>query len=153
MSSSRRGGYGAIPAGGISADKLADSLKQFQMALCLPGAMLVGGDAFGGSWSGCDQLNDLASVAFSATNVKVFAADTSIYATFSTSASAGGYPLDYMYNRAAWAQANDAVYFGGPVPFSELRTVLAAGFASYSGDASAICCKDHSRHCRRHTFT
>lgn len=112
--------------------------KALGLRMSIPGEMKVGGDYYGGRIAGCDQVLNLSATALTATSCIAYDKTTDAYAPLALTNTTLGWTTNYMYVRASATAVNDdAVYFGGSVPFAELMLGLASP-ATFSGDAFAV---------------
>jgi len=105
----------------------------------LPGVSGVGTDAFGGNIAGCDQELDLTATEQVAALAVVYdvAGSTPAYQLLSASDTGDGYTNDYQLFPNTPAE-NDAVYFGGAVPFCEIQVLVAGPEAAAGYNANSL---------------
>ncbi len=110
--------------------------KPEKVTFLIPGTFLLAGDFYTGGLAGLDETLDITATEQTAALAKSYNHDNTKYANINVTGAQGEWTANYQLFPDAEVE-NDAVYFGGAVPFCELWFDMSATVATYNGAAAS----------------
>ncbi len=110
--------------------------KPEKVTFMVPGTFLLAGDFYTGGLAGLDETLDIAAAEQTAALCKSYNHDNTKFANLNVTGAQGEWAVNYQLFPTTEVE-NDAVYFGGAVPFCQLWYDMSGTVATYNGAAAS----------------